>query len=90
MPEIDFLALVRFIREESASLGHPLSKNEARRCAGYAVRSAEFEKWCREIDEHDALEFGEDHNPHSDTTARKAIRRALRAQFNYQRKEQAA
>lgn len=90
MPEINFLQLVRLIREESACLGHPLSKNEARRFAGHAVRSAEFAKWCREIDAEDAAEFGQDHDPHSDTTARKAIRRALRAQFNNIMKEQAA
>lgn len=84
MPEISFLELVRLIRSEAACMGHPMPKNEARRFAGLAVRSAEFKKWCAEIDQHDAEHGLTDLNAHSDTTARRAIQRALRAMFNQQ------
>lgn len=90
MSEINFLQLVRVIREESACLGHPMSKREATRQAGKAIQDEKFKTWCAQIDAGDVAELGSIAEHHSDTTARKAIRRYLRAQFNTIMKEQAA
>lgn len=90
MPEISFVALRRAVQQEYAALGHKVSSRKAEQIAGHALQSAQFKRWMDEIDQYDADRGLTDHNPHSDTTARRAIQKVIRELFDQQQKEQAA
>ena len=82
MPKINVLQVRRSLQREYAAQGERLSTRQADRLLAEAFDDASFREWLERIDLDDASQFGSLHEPHSDTTARRAIMRVLREQFN--------
>lgn len=88
MPEINFGELRRVVQEEYAALGRPLSKRKADQIVQATINDGYFKQWLADIDQHDAERGLTDLDAHSDTTGRRAIMRALRAQYEYESSQQ--
>lgn len=82
MPEINFGQLRRAVQADYAALGTPISKREAELITSSTINEGNFKQWLASIDQDDADHGLTDIDGHSDTTARAAIKRALRAHYN--------
>ncbi|ACV09768.1 hypothetical protein [Jonesia denitrificans] len=85
MSETSFVKLRRIIRAESLQMGIKMSSRAADRIAGQLLEAEAFKAWCADIDARDVELFGSISEPHSDPTARTAIQRILRKQFQLER-----
>lgn len=82
MPKINFSALRRSLQADYALRGEHLSKREADKIVADTLADGEFQEWLAAIDATDLEELKTIGEFHTDTTARRAIQRVLRAQFN--------
>lgn len=85
MSETSFVKLRRIIRAEALQMGLKMSSRAADRIAGQLLDAEAFKAWCADIDAQDVKLFGSIGDPHADPTARTAIRRILRKQFQSER-----
>lgn len=80
MPKINFVLLQRAVRRDYAALGTPISQTVADRIVEDTINDGLFQQWLTQIDEYDADRGLTDIDGHTDTTAKQAIMRTLRAQ----------